>query len=157
MTGQQDRFLIVNLRGERLALRLDDITEVRETFRTYPIPKAPAYYLGVMNSHGSPTPILDPAAFLYGDSPRDAGTLLLLDHRIGTLALRIDRVERIISAAPPVEAEESGDGLTEQAILHNEETFRLLDLEKLVTRLEDDFLLGAVETVRPPRHEKEEP
>ena len=151
MTKRHDRFLIVNLRGERLALRLDDIAEVRETFQTYPIPKVPEYYLGVMNSHGSPTPILDPAAFLYGDSPREAGTLLLLDHRIGTLALRIDRVERIIYAAPPVETEEPGDGLTERTILHNEENIPLLNLERLVTRLENDFLLGAAEPVRKSR------
>jgi chemotaxis signal transduction protein len=150
MTKRHDRFLIVNFRGERLALRLDDIAEVRETFQTYPIPKVPEYYLGVMNSHGTPTPILDPAAFLYGDSPRDAGTLLLLDHRIGTLALRMDRVERIIHAAPPAEMEEPGDGLTERAILYNEEAIRLLNLERLVARLEDDFLLGAAGPVRKP-------
>ena len=151
MTKRHDRFLIVNLRGERLALRLDDIAEVRETFQTYPIPNVPEYYLGVMNSHGSPTPILDPAAFLYGDSPRDAGTLLLLDHRIGTLALRIDRVERIIYAVPPVETEPPGNGLTERTVLHNDEDIPLLDLERLVTRLENDFLLGAAEPVRKSR------
>ncbi len=151
MIKRHDRFLIVTLRGERLALRLDDIAEVRETFQTYPIPKVPEYYLGVMNSHGSPTPILDPAAFLYGDSPRDAGTLLLLDHRIGTLALRIDRVERIIYAAPPTETVEPGNGLTERTVLHNEEAIPLLNLERLVAGLEDDLLLGAAEPVRKPR------
>jgi purine-binding chemotaxis protein CheW len=148
MSGRHDRFLIVTFRGERLALPLEEIVEVRETFRTFPIPKAPAHYLGAMNSHGSPTPILDLAAFLHGDSPRSDGTLLLLDHRIGTLALRIDRVERIIHAAPPAETEGNGDELTERTILHNEEAIRLLDLERLVARLENEFLRGPAERVR---------
>jgi chemotaxis signal transduction protein len=148
MTVRHDRFLIVTLCSERLALPLNDIMEVRETFQTFPLPKAPAYYVGVMNSHGSPTPILDLTAFLYGDSPKSGGTLLLLDHRIGTLAMRIDRVDRIIYATPPSETEEACDGLMERTVMHNEETIRLLNLERLVARLEAEFLRGPAESGR---------
>lgn len=157
MSGRHDRFLIVTFRGERLALPLDEIAEVRETFRTFPIPKAPAHYLGAMNSHGSPTPVLDLAAFLHGDSPRSDGTLLLLDHRIGTLALRIDRVERIIHAVPSAEKAGNGDEKTERTIPFNEEAIRLLDLERLVTRLEDEFLRGPTEPFRSGGQTQEDP
>lgn len=155
MTGGHERFLIVTFRGEYLALRLQDITEVRETFRAFPIPRAPACYLGAFNSHGSPTPIVDLAAYMYGDSPQDSGTLLLLDHRIGTLALRIDRVERIIHADSPAETEKPGAGLAELTVLCNEEAIRLLNLERLVAMLEDEFLCGPAESSRParPAHE----
>ncbi|NMC73013.1 MAG: chemotaxis protein CheW [Geobacteraceae bacterium] len=148
MSGRHDRFLIIDAGGKRWAVPLDEIAEVRETFRTFPIPRAPAHYLGAMNSHGTPTPILDLAAFLLGDSPRSDGTLLLLDHRIATLALRIDRVERILHAAPPEEEAGTGSGLTARTIPYNEEAVPLLDLARLVAGLEDELLRGPAEPSR---------
>jgi len=67
---RQTQFLVFSTHGERCALRLEDIAEVMESFAAFPIPNAPPCLIGVINFHGSPVPVLDLAAFLYGTPPR---------------------------------------------------------------------------------------
>lgn len=139
MNRGRDRFIIAALRSERLAIPLGHVSEVMENFRTFPIPRAPVFFPGVINSHGSPTPVLDLASFLYGDPPAPDGTLLILDHRTATLALRIDRVERIISADGPAEDDNTDNGLTNRTVFYNESSIRTLNLELLVEMLEQEL------------------
>jgi len=139
MSRGRDRFIVAALRGERLAIPLGHVSEVMENFRTFPIPRAPAFFPGAINSHGAPTPVLDLASFLYGDPPAPDGALLILDHRTATLALRIDRVERIISADGPAEDDDTGNGLTDRSIYYNESAIRTLNLERLVEMLEQEL------------------
>lgn len=139
MSRGRDRFIVAALRGERLAIPLEQVAEVMENFRTFPIPRAPAFFPGVINSHGAPTPVLDLASFLYGDPPAPDGTLLILDHRTATLALRIDRVERIISPDGPTEDNDTHNGLTDRSVFYNESAIRALNLERLVEMLEREL------------------
>jgi hypothetical protein len=141
MNGPQAPFLIVTVRGERCALHLGDIAEVMETFTTFPIPTAPHPILGVMNFHGSPVPVLDLASFLHGPPPTGSGPILVLDHRIAALALRVDAVERIL-----FDGRQGGTGLEEDGFMGPPvsgagEGIRLLLLERVVERL-DELLRG---------------
>ncbi|MHC1697106.1 MAG: chemotaxis protein CheW [Geobacteraceae bacterium] len=143
MSGRARRFLIFTLRGDRFAMNVSDLAEVMETPPTFPIPKAPKTFLGVMNFHGTPMPVLDLASFLHGDPAESSGRILVLDHRIGTLALRIDTVERIISDIRGLQIQQQEEGsYTRQSIMFNAEKIPLLAIDMLMTELEDEIRTG---------------
>jgi len=151
MTGHEERFLLATVRKETYALPLKDIAEVMESFQTFPLPKSPPGYLGLMNFHGSPRPVLDLSTFLHGDLPQMTGAVLVLDHHIGSLALRVDAVKRIavdIRAAETAGDEDSRTGITFPS---SDGTIRILSPERLVARLEEELINtgGAVRTRGP--------
>jgi chemotaxis signal transduction protein len=142
MNGRQSPFLIVSVRGERCALYLGDIAEVMETFTTYPIPKSPPSLLGVMNFHGSPVPVLDLASFLHGSPPSGSGPVLVLDHRMASLALRVDAVERILFEGREDGNDLEGDGFMGTTVSGAGEGIRLLRLARVVERLDEELRGG---------------
>jgi chemotaxis signal transduction protein len=148
MKAQQERFLIVRASDKRFAFPLKDIAEVMETFRTYPIPKAPPEYVGVMNSHGAPVPVLDFGSLLHGRPARQSGTILVIDSRIGSLALLVDGIEKIVSGCT-AETGSGGDWLSGTSLELETETIPSPSLEKLVTLLEET-LQGSGATSRNP-------
>ena len=136
MKGRQERFLIVSVGNERFAFPLRDIAEVTETFRTFPIPKAPPEYIGVMNFHGSPVPLLDFDSFLHRIPAKETGTILVLDRRIGSLALRVEGIERIVTDCTVENGNES-DWLSGKSVMLGLEKIPLPSLEGLVAQLEE--------------------
>jgi chemotaxis signal transduction protein len=149
MTGNDNRFLIVSASGERYAIDLGDIAEVTEKYHTCPIPKAPPYYLGAFNFHGTPAPVVDLASTLNDEAPRQGGVILVLDHRIATLAVRVDSVERIVYDVPVSEMNADGDDAAERSLLWNDETVRILVLESFVASLEIELRQGNGNITRP--------
>jgi len=150
MSGRARRFLIFTLRGDRYAMNVSDLAEVMETPPTFPIPKAPKTFLGVMNFHGAPMPVLDLASFLHGDPPESSGRILILDHKIGSLALRIDTVERIISDIRGLQIQQwNEDSYARQSIMFNAEKIPLLAIDMLLTELEEEIRSGGVKTKVP--------
>jgi len=143
MSGRARRFLIFTLRGDRYAINVSDLAEVMETPPTFPIPKAPKTFLGVMNFHGTPMPVLDLASFLHGDPLVSTGRILILDHKIGSLALRIDTVERIISDIRGLQIKQQNEGTyARQSIMFNAEKIPLLAIDMLMTELEVEIRTG---------------
>jgi purine-binding chemotaxis protein CheW len=143
MSGRGRRFLIFTLRGDRYAMNVDNLSEVMETPPTFPIPKAPKTFLGVMNFHGTPTPVLDLASFLHGDPPKRSGRILILDHKIGSLALRIDTVERIVSDIRGLQIQQDEGSYVRQSILFNAEKIPLFAIDLLMTELENEVRSGS--------------
>lgn len=143
MSGRAKRFLIFTLRGERYAMNVSNLAEVMETPPTFPIPKAPKTFLGVMNFHGTPLPVLDLASFLHGEPPKSSGRILILDHKIGSLALRIDTVERIISDIRGLQIQQQEEvSYARQSIMFNTEKIPLLAIDMLMAELEDEIRAG---------------
>lgn len=142
MNSRGRRFLIFTLRGKQYAVNAGDLSEVMETPATFPIPRAPRSYLGVMNFHGVPTPVLDLASLFHGDPPAGAGKLLVLDHRIGSLALRIDSVVRIVSDIRDLRIQPDEGPFVQQSILFHDERIPVLALGMLVDELEDEIRTG---------------
>ncbi len=136
MKANQERFLIASVREKRFAFPLKDIAEVMETFLAYPIPKAPREYVGVMNFHGAPVPVLDFDSFLNGCPAKGTGSVLMLDSRICSLALRIDGIERIASGEIIGGGNES-DWLSGTSVAIGQESLPSPSLERLVELLED--------------------
>lgn len=91
-----DRLLVVDLAGKRLAMDVSTVTEVSELPETWPIPLAPDFFKGVINSHGSLIPLLDLAFYLGEEAGLSGGKTLILDRRLADLALWVDDVERVI-------------------------------------------------------------
>jgi purine-binding chemotaxis protein CheW len=148
MSGRARRFLIFTLRGDRYAMNVSDLSEVMETPLTFQIPKAPKTFLGVMNFHGTPMPVLDLASFLHDGPPEHSGRILILDHKIGSLALRIDTVERIISDIRGLQIQQQEDcSYARQSITFNTETIPLLAVDMLMTELENEVRTGYRKTV----------
>jgi chemotaxis signal transduction protein len=140
MTQTGSRFLIAMVEGKPYAFQLSDISEVTETFRTFPFPKSPPCYLGLINSHGAPIPLIDFAARILGSPPRQSGTILVLDHKIASLAIRVDNIERIASDVRIMDAEDGGDGPCDRILLSGHDKIPLPNLDRLVAKLEDELL-----------------
>lgn len=146
MSGRPRRFLIFTLHGKRYAINVGDLAEVMATPITYPIPRATKTFLGAMNFHGSPTPVLDLASFLHGDQPSSTGSVLVLDYKIGSLAIRIDTVERIVSDIRGLQVQPENGPFVRQSILFDEETIPILAMDLLMENLEEAVRAGQPKT-----------
>ncbi len=137
MNNSERRLLIFHLKGEKYALKLYDAAEVMEPPPLFPIPKAPLYFLGVMNFHGSLVPILDLAAALFdlGSHP-DGGKVVVLGIHEVNLAFWIDAIVDIISEEQVVAEHESFDEMVEKFLVLPDQELRLLSIENLLDRLE---------------------
>ena len=139
MTTVPGRIVLFRLAGERLAFDLATVSEVSELPVTYPIPMAPPYFRGVMNSHGSLVSLLDLARFLGKGSGRKEGKVLGLDRRLADLAFWVDDVERIILAEGVI-SEREGDGpYLERFLTIDDGEVGLLSTSGLVAALESDM------------------
>jgi purine-binding chemotaxis protein CheW len=141
MTGDADRLLLCRVQGQSFALEVMAVAEVVESPPTYPIPRAPAAFLGIMTCHGIPVPVADLAALLGSRPAAGAGgTVVVLEPGRAQLALRVDAVEQIISREE-VLGENPGEGEWAAAtLLLQGGAARLLAVDRLVTDLE--LLLG---------------
>jgi hypothetical protein len=148
MKVTQERFLIASVSEKRFAFPLKDITEVMETFLTYPMPKAPPEYLGVMNFHGTPVPVLDFDSFLHRCPAKESGTILALDARIGSLAVRVDGIEKIVSGCIVASGSEH-DWLSGTSVDIGQEKIPSPSLERLVELLEDALQGAERKTLKP--------
>lgn len=151
MNDRPRRFLIFTLHGKRYAINVGELAEVMATPVTYPIPRAAESFLGAMNFHGAPTPVLDLASFLHGDPPSSTGSVLVLDHKIGSLAIRIDVVERIVSDIRGLQVKPENGPFVRQSIFFDEETIPILAMDLLTVNLEE-----AVRAGQPQSHENKE-
>lgn len=93
-----DRFLLFRAAGTGFALPLKQVAEVRELPCLYPVPRLPEHLLGVMNSHGNLTALLDLNRFLGGGGVAGEGKVLVLDEKLAALALWVDEVMAIVPA-----------------------------------------------------------
>jgi purine-binding chemotaxis protein CheW len=136
MTPAEQRFLIFTLQGVSYALDLHAVAEVKEPPAIFPIPRAPAYFIGVMNSHGSLVPVLDLALYTQTGAFVPNGKVLVLDNRIATLALWVDGIKTIAPAEMLTDERPGADELTEKILLAGDDEIKLLALETLLKKLE---------------------
>ena len=131
------RLLLFTLAGHGFALDLEEVSEVMEPQPSYPIPRAPAHVLGLMNFHGALTALVDLKLYLgYGGRSRSGGKVLVLDTRVASLAVWVDGVssvvtEEVVTARTPQE-----DELTPELLHTEQDSYRLLKLEPLLGALE---------------------
>lgn len=132
----EERFLLFTAAGERFAFRLQEVSEVMEPQRFFPLPRAPRHFLGLVNFHGSLTALVDMASYLGGARAATQGKVLVLDTRSAHLALLVDAVLAILPCDAVGAQSASEDPLTEAVLETEQGDFRLLSEESLVLALE---------------------
>lgn len=99
MASAAAKYLIFFLHGRCYALDLARVAEVCDPPRLWPIPLAPHCYAGAMNFHGAVVAVMDLATFLGQPGCQELEKVVVLDRRLGALALQVERVTRIVPAA----------------------------------------------------------
>lgn len=132
-----ERLLLFSAAGDEFACDLQEICEVMEPQQSYPFAGAPPHYIGLINFHGNPTPLVDLSLYLGKKGRSVAGKLLVLDPKIAQLALKVDWVRSIVSGET-VLGEEPGEGAFAEALLETGDgKVRLIGMEPLLAGLED--------------------
>jgi purine-binding chemotaxis protein CheW len=137
--SEQDasRYLLFTLRDSPYAIDLQQVAEVIEPPPLCPIPRAPAHFIGAMNSHGNIKPVLDLALMLNQGRCSPAPKVMVLEDRLANLAIQVDGVLAIISTeGMEMKAAGSDDGLGDSVFTDGEREIALLNLDRLLQRLE---------------------
>jgi len=101
------RFLLMRAGNKRYALSLEQVAEVSELRTLSPVPRAPVWCLGATRSAGVVAAVVDLAWYL-GEEPESAPEkLVVLDLRIGGLALQVGTVASVVLEAPVRLAQDS--------------------------------------------------
>lgn len=138
MPDDIDRLLLIRISGKLYSIDLTPVAEVTELPETWPIPLAPVFFRGVMNSHGSLIPLLDLASWMRAGVGSSEGKVLVLDRRLADLALLVDEVERAIFSSD-TELLRQGEGLTVAILGVNGQEVPLISAAELVSMLESDL------------------
>jgi purine-binding chemotaxis protein CheW len=135
----EERFLLFRLAGEGFALPLQEVGEVMEPPRSFPIPRVPRHFTGLINFHGTLTALVDLALYLGRQSRREPDKVVVVAPKLAHLAFSVDGVSAVVPREAVTEELPTEEPLT-AAILQTEQgSFRLLRLEALISALEQDL------------------
>lgn len=132
-----ERLLIFSVGGREYAFDVQTVCEVMEPQASYPIAGAPPHYLGLINFHGNLNALVDLPLFLGLKARPLPGKVLVLDPKLAHLALRVDAVSSIVGSRAVLEAKKGEDPLTEAVLETEKRSVLLMDLEALLTGLEE--------------------
>ena len=133
----EERLLLFTLAGQGFAFDLQEVAEVMEPQASFPIPRAPAHFVGLINFHGALTALVDLGLFLGKGSRRPGqGKVLVLDTRLAGLALWVDGVASVVAGSTVVARTPGVDQLTAELLETGQGSFRLLRVEELLGALE---------------------
>jgi purine-binding chemotaxis protein CheW len=141
-----EKLLVFSLGEEdpMYALEVAHLQEVVESPTFHFIPRAPDYFRGAINYHGTILPVLDLPSYLgIVERTRDPRVIVLASE-LCRLALAVTGVHKIISVNPE-DFQESGDGgdlanFYVRTIIRREEDdalIKLLDVAQLLASLEN--------------------
>ena len=134
----EERLLLFTLAGESFAFDLQEVAEVMEPPASFPIPRAPGHFVGLINFHGALTALVDLGHYLgLRTRPPAQGKVLVLDTRLAGLALWVDGVSAVVSGATVSGRTPGEDGLTAETLETEHGTVRLLRVEALLSALEE--------------------
>ena len=133
----EERLLLFTLAGQRFAFDLQEVAEVMEPQVSFPIPKVPGHFVGLINFHGTLTALVDLGLYLgFGSRSRGQGKVLVLDTRLASLALWVDGVSAVVSGASVAGRLPGEDDLTAELLEMEHGAVRRLRVEKLLEALE---------------------
>jgi purine-binding chemotaxis protein CheW len=132
------RFLLFNAGGDRFALSLHEVAEVMEPQVTFPVPRTPRHFSGLINFHGTLTALVDLADFLGSSSGRGE-KVLVLAQKGAQFALKVDGVGSIVTNEAIVGVAAGEDPLTAAVLETVEGRHRLLHCETLLFALEQEL------------------
>lgn len=132
------RFLIFEMQDTRYAVDLENIAEVADPPRSWPIPFAPACFTGAIHLHGSIIAVLDLSSFLGLAPCPKPEKIIVLQHGVASMAFLVDKVIQIVP---------EHDAMIQNCCQSNFASFALLLPEGEVTLLDMDAIVRSVECV----------
>jgi purine-binding chemotaxis protein CheW len=96
MSDPAQRYMLFVLGGRRFALDLRQTGVMTGLLEEYPVPRAPRFLRGVVNLHGRVVAVLDLGLYLGAGPTREGNSLLQVNLPDCSLALVVDRLERIV-------------------------------------------------------------
>jgi len=133
----EERLLLFTLTQQGFALDLQDVAEVMEPPASYPIPRTPGHFVGLINFHGALTALVDFGLFLGHDRCTPGqGKVLVLDTRLANLALWVDEVTCVVAGSAVAARTPGEDDLTAALLETDYGTVRLLRVAALLDALE---------------------
>ncbi len=133
------RFLIFEIGGGKYAMAISDVAEIMERPAVYPVPKAPPYYLGLIDVHNRPVPLVDLAMKNGNASSGTCGEVLVLGGKNVNVALLVDRVVDISAGVFGREIPADGKSSEAQKLMYGGAAVEVLDPESLVEMLEKEM------------------
>ena len=134
----EERLLLFTLAGQGFAFDLQEVAEVMEPQASFPVPRTPGHFAGLINFHGALTALVDLGLFLGQGCRHPAqGKVLVLDTRLASLALWVDGVTCVIPGTAILARMPGVDGLTSELLETEHGTIRLLRAEALLDALEE--------------------
>lgn len=97
MTTTGTKYLLISIHNNLYALDISHTAEVLDPPNLWPIPNAPAHYCGAMNFHNTIVAVMDLATILGLPPVASHDKTIVLDSGLASLALLVERVNRIIS------------------------------------------------------------
>ena len=94
------RFLLMQAGSRRYALPLEQVAEVSELRTLSPVPRAPVWCLGATRSAGVVAAVIDLAWYLGEEAEPAPEKLVVLDQRLGGLALQVGQISSVMLEAP---------------------------------------------------------
>lgn len=94
------RFLVLQAGSQSYALPLEQVSEVSELRPLSPVPRAPVWCLGAVRSAGVVVAVVDLAWYIGEEPEHAAEKLVVLDLRLGGLALQVGQVSSVVLEAP---------------------------------------------------------
>jgi len=134
------KVMTFSLADELYGIDIAAIQEIIETPQRFFIPGAPRCYQGVINLHWAITPVLDLAALLgLAEAPCDE-RVIALRADLCTLTLAIHGLHSIVTVVDnellPCDEQREKDFCIQNILTHDNQMINILDLSKLLTRLD---------------------
>lgn len=141
MADNDRKFLIFFVGGQRYAFNLAQIAEVMDPATSWPIPLAPACYVGAINFHGSIVAVMDLAVFLDFKHCSRPEKIIVLDVSVASLGFLVERLARIVSEHD-IEFHKAPSTRFASALLRLPEgDATLLDIAEIISKTE--FLMNS--------------
>ena len=137
LTNTSEEYLAFEVGGERYALAIASVREIRGWTEPSSMPNAEAHMLGVINLRGEVLPLLDLASKLGLKTPEinERSVIIVVEVDDHTMGFMVDSVSNIIAPGAedlkePPETARTGDHCYVSALtLVDDEIVRMLDLE----------------------------
>mgnify|MGYP005846298995 CR=1 FL=1 len=142
------QLLPVRVGYENYGLKLEDVQEIVEDVKIYPLPGTPAEIAGAIAFHGRIVPVIDLPRLLKFPLGRIGRRLVVLTNAHGPMALGVDRVAAITKAdgfAGSPTQESSDRPYVEQVHICGGQMIGRLDLEQLGQKVAELCLQGAAD------------
>jgi purine-binding chemotaxis protein CheW len=108
--SDQRRFLLLQTGKQSYALPFEQVTEVSELRSLTLVPRAPLWCIGAIRSAGVVVAVVDLAWYLGEGPEQQPEKLVVLDLRLGGLALQVRQVAAVL-LEDPVKLEKDASGM----------------------------------------------